>query len=253
MKIALCLSGFMRNFTTTYANLREHLLRHHDVDVFIHTWDIQDANTPHLHIVQDKTAGLYQAKHMVVEPFATFTINPIVASKNFDKARNPNNVISMQTKIKACNDLCAQYAKNNNIQYDCVIRLRPDVNLKSTFIIDKAKLNQINVPQCGDFGGLNDQIAYSNPANMSIYANLINSMESYLEHDQVFLHPELLLQHHLVKHNIKVGRFDLDYTLLCHGIETDNKVRDRSFNFERYLQAIRVVKYTKDNKTYYTR
>ena len=41
MKIALCFSGEARSFEKGYEYYKHNLLRFHDVDVFIHTW-----NTP---------------------------------------------------------------------------------------------------------------------------------------------------------------------------------------------------------------
>ena len=39
MKIALCLSGHVRNIETTYESLKQHLLSLYDVDIFIDSWD----------------------------------------------------------------------------------------------------------------------------------------------------------------------------------------------------------------------
>lgn len=252
MKIALCLSGFMRTFEQTFPNLDKFLLsKYPEIDIFIHTWNIQDGHQPDSRVNISTINSLFTPKDLMVEKYHVLKSSSIIEAKSYDKARSTNNVLSMYYKIMKCNKMKTKYGVNNNTDYDCVIRMRPDINLKSEFIINKEYLNDINIPKFGDFGGINDQCAYGNSANMNIYSSLFNFIEVYLTGNEMILNPEMLLKYHLFKNNLHINRFDLAYTLLCHGKELDNYTRESKFNFPMYLKALKIVETIVGDKTYY--
>jgi hypothetical protein len=91
------------------------------------------------------------------------------------------------------------------IQYDLIIRARPDVYLTSTLnlITIKNLLNQspncVFVSNGGQHGygyNTNDIIAISSPNNMSIYTDLINHSIKY-NNEGIMFHPETLLAYHM--------------------------------------------------------
>ena len=41
MKVAVCYSGFLRNIEKTFPNILDKMLSSHNVDFFIHTWDVE--------------------------------------------------------------------------------------------------------------------------------------------------------------------------------------------------------------------
>jgi hypothetical protein len=243
MKIALCLSGFMRTFEETFPNLQKYLLSQYNIDIFIYTWDIQDGHLPHIKISKDKLSIKYKTDNIVVNKFMPLT--QISHEKSYDKNRNVNNVFSMYNNIYQCNKLKSTFEDNNNFKYDCVIRMRPDINLKELLLINNLSLDIINIPRSGDFGGINDQCAYSNSENMNEYSSLILDINRYMQDDK-FISPEILMQYHLKQKNMVINRFTLDYDLLCHNSILNNKKRDDNFDSNEYLAKLGFIK-TKEN------
>lgn len=65
MKIALCISGFMRSFEEVFPSLQQYFLLSNDADIFIHTWNKSDRHTDFLDV--NKVKELYRPKAIIVE------------------------------------------------------------------------------------------------------------------------------------------------------------------------------------------
>lgn len=227
MKIALCLSGLMRTFDSTFSALQENLLSSgHQIDIFIHTWDRLDRNIHSLNI--DQVRSIYQPKKLIVEQYKTLPVNAIMEEKNIQHKRDVASILAMYYKIKLCNDLKSQYEKENDFTYDCVIRFRPDIRLDEKLDLKKFDLTKINIPSFGDYFGINDQIAISNSSNMNIYCSVFDHLDEYIK-ELMMTDPELFLEKHMLTMGMKVNRFVLSYKLLCHGQAFDNKIREKDW------------------------
>lgn len=225
MKIALCLSGFMRSFETTFSNLNKYLLQNYNVDIFIATWNINDLHLTSLE--EPKILNTYKPVKCNIEKIINFDILPL-KHKNINNKRNINSLLSMFYKIEQCNNLKSQYEKENNFIYDCVIRFRPDIQLLENIIINN--LDKINIPKYGDFFGINDQMAFSNSYNMNQYC--LYSKINKLINNNVMIDPELLNQTNLLDIGIPINRFDLKYNLLCHNQILDNEIREKEWTYK---------------------
>ena len=73
-KIALCLSGQPRSFEKGYEYHKRNLLDHHDVDVFIHTWECDGL---------EEYARLYNPVAMMIE-------KPLVGNFDEQYTNTPN-------------------------------------------------------------------------------------------------------------------------------------------------------------------
>ena len=146
-KIALCLSGHTRNFLKPYYALKKYLLDKYDIDVFIHTWaydgnllcstDVSGNNRKQVlnknKISEDTIKLLYNPKKITIEEqtSSTFSSNiPKRIKSNYYKSKGPilnnYNAWCQMYSISYANQLKVQHEKDNNFEYDFVIRMRFD-------------------------------------------------------------------------------------------------------------------------------
>ena len=123
MKIALCLHGVF-NSTTDNSSLgidghnyiKKHILSTNDVDVYIHSWDVEK---------QEEIKKLYNPIEFAFEQQVDFA--HIAASRGINKLqgcpRPPHNVLSHFYSIQKCFNLL--YSSNK--KYDMVIKSRFDL------------------------------------------------------------------------------------------------------------------------------
>ena len=151
MKIAVQIYGHLRTFEQCAPKLKEHLLDLYDCDVFIHTWDKLEHNTKTWyhedvrfdgHSVDDgisnKINSFYKPKSLKIE------------SQNFldekgHLGNNPKRQMSLlgikymtYSKYQS-NILREEYQKNNNVQYDHALVIRPDIMLLENIVFSKFK------------------------------------------------------------------------------------------------------------------
>lgn len=120
MKIALCLSGLLRNLNPSYfLNLGV------DVDIFCHTWDYCDIselnvlNPKEINVEDDNNAFKYTSVNVESWPYM---------------GNSPrNHVYKMYYSMKRCIDMVEDYELKNNFKYDLIIRSRYDIkaNIKN--------------------------------------------------------------------------------------------------------------------------
>lgn len=218
MKIALCLSGQARFVEQGYNEiLYPFILKDNEIDVFIHTWDIQSQVGKHFlagdkHPVGepisadliDKTLKLYNPQKYIVEPQKEFPIIPWAS--NHMPAFYSKHAYSMFYSIYCSNKLKTEYETKHSFKYDWVIRSRFDVKLNSKINFDLLDNNVINTPDgCFDpINGYVDCFALSNSHNMDIYSDTYNHLNDYLADPNLKLCGEYILRKHIDNNNIPV-------------------------------------------------
>jgi len=110
--------------------------------------------------------------------------------------------IKMFYKIWKADQLRQQYEKDNNFEYDIVIRTRDEMEYIRN--IDEEELlladnNTIVIPEGFDYHGINDQFAFSASKAMTIYSNMFTLIEDYHYFD-----PEAFVLRH-----IKINKLDI--------------------------------------------
>lgn len=208
MKVALCISGFLRTYHQTYNYLVKNIISVYNPDIFIETWSSDDRGSSFA-INEHYLKNLFNPKEIRIEDPKTFVL-PSHLKKI--KYRDPPNLLSMFYKIKQCNELKSNFELKNNFKYDFVIRFRGDLQLFSSFDLNAFDKNKIHVPLYGDYNGLNDQLAIGSSQSMDIYCNLFDEIHEYTK--KIELNPEKLLKFHLENKNIEIDRFYLDYGIL---------------------------------------
>lgn len=186
MKIALCLSGQARSYKEGYKYYLENLLKHHKVDVYIHTWSFPDVNN---------YIDLYQATAW------DHQIPPLTeADKKYTNTPNaerhpPRFTESMLYSMNKCRKLLIG-------EYDWVIKSRSDYALNVKIPFDTLDNSKLYIPNCRmvperDFG--NDQFAFGSKDTMMKYMSTWENMEDYYNAGAQFIGEDMMranLHHH---------------------------------------------------------
>jgi hypothetical protein len=203
-KIALCLSGLIRNSFFCFPYIYNSFLNsEYKVDVFIHTWN------------DSPTISLYNPLKYKIEN-ETDVINQIRPQIPLDGVRiegNVNNNIKMFYSIKKCFELVPD-------DYDVVIRCRFDlllqdkINLK--YWVDKILLNEFDLyipTERFNMGGFNDQLAIGSYNAMKIYSDCayyLHNLSKALNR----WHPETFLHTYLNQYNLIIIQDDYEYRIV---------------------------------------
>tara|TARA_R100000152_G_C6781051_1_gene214814 strand:- start:2753 stop:3601 length:849 start_codon:yes stop_codon:yes gene_type:complete len=226
LKVALCYSGHVGRFWDVYENHKQAFIKNNQVDIFIHTSDAvsQKRNLkPHIpprdeividylpgHVGWRKMLGTYGKIYNVEIDKLEKKINKVYGEQlkklviESEDINEDNNEIEKITKwewlkkrqlykMHACNNLMREYEKENNIEYDLVIRSRFDSTFKTFIDIEKTAAlvgdleNKIFV-----FGGwkcpegnrfmdnfLFDGFSMGAPSSMDVYCSLYEKEKAY--------------------------------------------------------------------------
>lgn len=138
MKIAVQMFGHLRTYKQCYQALFKNLLNHYDCDVFVHTWETMDHDTKTWHTYRVRETGqsaeklrreisnVYHPKAIEIEKQIVRDEGVIVAN---DKAISLFGMKCMMHSMARANKLRQEYERKNNVHYDFVLCIRPDIKL----------------------------------------------------------------------------------------------------------------------------
>ncbi len=144
MKIALCLFGLppMKNNKQykvdndlTHYCWYQNVIRHNNVDIFIHTWGKND---------NEKLRRKYKPKKMIVEEEITFDIDDENWYEYYDCTAN-NMFLSQSYSAKKSVELKQQYEKKRNQKYDIVMMSRIDTLWLKPINLSKLSKNKFYI------------------------------------------------------------------------------------------------------------
>lgn len=139
MKIAVQLYGHLRTFRKCAPALKKHILDHYDADVFIHTWDRTEHDDKSWYSDNVKCNAEPVNDALLAEIETLYAPKAIkVETQNFfeevghfgthDEIHISLQGVKYMTYGKyAVNQLREEYAQANNVLYDYVVVLRPDI------------------------------------------------------------------------------------------------------------------------------
>jgi len=244
MKIALCLSGQPRAIESGFNSLNESILKHNDVDVFIHTWfDEENLSTNSIipgrernsidPMAIKKLQDYYSPKKFLVEKpknwnqrynfpdlcFVKAWTWALEVSTGLDSAKEYicNTANSMFYSIMMSNSIKNQYSIENNIDYDLVIRNRIDYSPHIVLKFDEMFTDEFedDVLIYHDLYQPNDMIAdwfaMGRTNTMNVYSNVYNHIEELVNQSNDidgYWCNELLLKHHIQNNKIKIEKVD---------------------------------------------
>lgn len=229
MKVAICLSGLFRGMQVCLPTWQENLLNSdNQFDFFVCTgptveWCSGSQIDFHLKLLKSQC----NVVDVMIEQAIAGPYDQILETRNFNK-RNLEHFLSMFHKIQQANSLKSAYENEHHFKYDLVMRFRPDIYLKTPIKLEASK--KWNVPKYGDFGGLNDQMAWGNSENMDFYSSLFDNIVPYLQADPaLLLNPEYLTRYHWKKSGCALLRPNILYQLARDNTNMlpDNETRER--------------------------
>lgn len=151
MRIALCLSGQMRNFKAVYEVFKQTILQPLNADVFIDTWE-EAGSSPKgeknseqfekTEVTEELLETFFAPKLVNVEPFYEKYFEQIDNNSIPDwlTAEHPRarSSLPMYYKMFRCDLLRRDYESKNGFRYDWVVRARPDIYLDKPLFITES-------------------------------------------------------------------------------------------------------------------
>ena len=125
-------------------------------------------------------------------------------------SENDSKLIYYQLKqFQSVFNMVKEYEKDNNMTFDYVMRLRPELEFNSIFNWDLFE-DSIITPSEDHFRGCNDRFAVGPRNLMEIYMNRLNYWMSENDDINFTTQNEVNLKHHLDNHNILVNKIPID-------------------------------------------
>lgn len=263
MKVALCLSGLIRDFETSGESYNKFLCDTLKADVFIHTWNrnIESSNT---RFSSSKMADTNNKEKFFADIFPNSKVFLCMEDfnsdwnfrKNFGNDISPRTTAIMYYSIYKSNLLKTKYEKDNSFIYDIVIRARMDFLLKQNVDLEELldccnnkktiyvgtnlfhkgnNLPRMNWDYHGQVG-IEDQFAFGSSEAMDLYSSC------YLEQNNMQSEGgELTLGRQFKKHNLLPKRTKFKFKSLQFAEENQTVYWEDYDEFEQII-------FKKDNK-----
>jgi len=179
MKIAICLSGFIRTWEYSKVSFIKNLLQDLDCDIFIHTYKQNyyeySSHKKDIIYTDDEIKSMFDGlnvKDMVIEDrdvikeqidldckkYEDITNYKIRIKESSDESENYVNlgirIYDQLRKIHLCNKLRKNYQLKNNTKYDLIVKTRFDVLYIDKIdwkLFDKENLVYNGIDGCGGF------------------------------------------------------------------------------------------------------
>jgi len=226
MKVACLISGFLRTFQ-------------YNVDKVIKAFEKYDIDY-YLHISNEEQLDEYNNnnidKNLVIEKLKPVHVIYENEIKLDDKTltKKFKNIKRMWYKFTLLNLLKETYSNANNINYDIVIRLRPDL-----CILDEEITLKTDIPNNVIYGN-NDEIFYGNSYTMNIISEISDNFNDLLKDSSIKnngdLYNKFLSQKRIVNKDL-----DINYKLvltLCNIIAIAGDSGSGKTTLMKYLEKI---------------
>jgi hypothetical protein len=210
MKIALLLSGEVRDLSDNFTNLKSNLLDLYNIDLFLSVWSFDGIDD----VIKKLNPLNFEVENY--EMYSTI-FNDMVQSYLSKSEINTklNNCLSMWYKSKRVNELKKNYESLMGVRYDVVIKSRPDLRFDEPAEIKIPKNNTVYIPKGWDWsGGINDLLSYSDSQTMDTYCSLYDFYFEILKKSDRKLNAELILKRYLNLHtDLNIERPELNLSL----------------------------------------
>lgn len=243
MKVAICISGNLRQFKSCAKSYAQNIIwdQNNQYDVYISTWDQVIANIKDN--IKDEGSiqealDFFKPKASNVEKYTELKkqhLYTITGMKDFQKSLKCNkkgcglkcgncagklihNMIGMLYNIYKCFEL----VEKSGIKYDTIIRIRPDNLYFQKLCIPDIEPQTVYVPAGYDSlakygGGINDQMAVGDYEGMAHYSYTFHKIKDLMKYSLKFHNghglPHRALERHMQENNVNIKRFDFRYVI----------------------------------------
>lgn len=232
-KVAICVSGKLRNFRHTAEFLRRYVIEPLNADVFLYVSSSSTPDEDDTDIIKLYNPINYIIDNQVIIPNPVYSYNKRPEVSVF-------SIVNQFYKIYKCNELKKEHEYKTGVKYDIVIRLRTDCFFERSFTeyeLNNTKVGDIIMPTYWHFKDVNsfaltDMFAISNSNIINKYSEIYLRLDEYCQ--SCIFHPESLMGYHLtVINNFKiidtVSPFFFEYPV--------DWVIPNGYNRETYRQA----------------
>ena len=229
MKYALLMSGEMRTFHLTVDSIKKYLPH---ADIYIHTWSTSNDSwkSKHLNIeqkkfnvVEDEIRKVYgkQLKSLIIEDF--------FKEYNYYNGISFNNCtakLPSQVPLKRKRYIDQPYGRyradilrqESNIEYDIIIKSRPDVLFLKKPTINNPGIYQTRCAGYNQKFKLNDYLAWGDPLSMEIYSSMFEQCteiyQNYFDSIGKLKGAEVMLQEYVNTNGVPVYDVELHGEIL---------------------------------------
>lgn len=258
MKIALLISGYLRSFEDNIEFFKKNIIENNDVDIYIYITKNTETKYMNFDIDINKIFSMLNPKYIIISD-----------NIDFKKENKINDIMNQNAKFYLLNEERKRREKTENISYDLVFKIRPDVHLNEPIDFFKFYMNNaINIPIDSkiDISKLRnphdkyvcDIIAFGPPDLMNKYFNYYLELDSLIKNYGTV--NETLLYHYLTNNNIPYNLIDTDYLVILSlfntiaitgdsgsGKTTITKILKNIFNNSFILECDRYHKWERNN------
>jgi hypothetical protein len=138
--------------------------------------------------------------------------------------KDPILIFRQLKQFQSVFNLIKEYEKDNNMTFDYVVRLRPDLELKTIFKWELSD-ESIQVPLEDSFGGYNDRFAVGPRNLIEVYMNRLDYWMSETDDVNFTTHNEGNLKNYLDLHKIPVTRIPIDLEYIRYNDYSEIKLK----------------------------
>jgi len=257
-KIALLIAGYLRSFEYTFDNLKKYVINDHDVDIYIHISKNKETKYLNFDMDLNKIIHLLNPKYVIISD-----------NMNFSKEPKINNIFNQNYKFYCLNKERIRIEKIENISYDLIFKIRPDICLNSPIMFHEIDVNKINIPfdskidisklKTKDDPYICDILAFGTNEFMNMYFDFYLDLDVLIE--QYGTINETLLYYYLKQKNILYNLINIDYIVILSlfntiaitgdsgsGKTTVSKILQNVFNNSFVLECDRYHKWERNDK-----
>lgn len=225
LRLAICLSGFMRNYQQLYRseNFRK-LVNNHDSDVYIFTWDLvgygshqhHEIDTARRLDVEELRRLTPRLKELRVESY--LAARPLFEQPSSLLKHDPGTLSRFRSQFYGVYQ-CQKMVWESKVPYQAVVRMRADLSFDEIDIGSiQDSIHDGSIYLCRDplgrAGLLGDQLAIGNMYSMNIYADLYRELQNrrFLS-VPIYRTCELVLARHLQSYRMDVRPLASEVTI----------------------------------------
>lgn len=272
MRVALLIAGYLRNYKPSIEFIEKEIFnKFNTVDVYLHITKNENSEDRYYNLINEDKDTNEIIKRL--NPVTTIIENNQIVFTEENKSLN--NIFNQWLKLYKLNQIKKSNEESLCINYDLVIRYRPDLDIKSINIFDvddikntiyipaESKIDKSKLDNKND-NYLCDAFAFGGSKIMDEYFNLglFNELNKLLDKSHT---PETILYNHLKSNNIRYKTLDIDYGFclskcnvfaICgdsgSGKSTLSNLLKQSFSNSFMLECDRYHKWERNNENWNT-
>jgi hypothetical protein len=210
--VAICISGQFRSFDKCLPSIFKNLiLTNSKYKLKFFTSFAKEENKP-INIPTEffKISSVIKIEEDSVLPDLTYQKSKYKYQDfQLDSENEPKLIYYQLKQFQSVFNMVKEYEKNNNMMFDYVMRLRPDLEFKNIFDWTLFE-DSIITPSEDHFHGYNDRFAIGPRNLMGVYMNRLDYWMSENDDINFTTQAEVNLKHHLDNHNILVNKIPID-------------------------------------------